>query len=64
MIYWYVMCDIWCTVYSICVYDILMWCIMYKNYINMYDCSKVREWRADKIETEDKGKMYIEWLSE
>ena len=33
-----------------------MWCIMYKNYINMYDCSKVRD---DKIETEDKGKdMY------
>ena len=30
----------------------------------MYDYSKVREWRADKIKTEDKGKdmhRIIEW---
>ena len=40
--------------YVVYVYDILMWCIMYKNYINMYDCSKVRERRADKIKTEDR----------
>ena len=47
-----------CINNSIYVCDILMWCIMYKNYINMYDYSKVRELRADKMKTEYREKIW------